>query len=61
MKNLESKLSNQLFARIHRSYIINISKIEMLEGNTLFINGKRLPIGKIYKEEINRIIDTKRL
>ena len=26
MKNLESKLSNQLFTRIHRSYIINISK-----------------------------------
>lgn len=61
MKNLESKLSGQLFTRIHRSYIINVSKIEMLEGNTLFINGKRLPIGKIYKEEINRLVDKKRL
>ncbi len=61
MKNLETKLSKQSFVRIHRSFIINISKIEMLEGNTLFINSKRLPIGKIYKEEINKLIDDKRL
>jgi DNA-binding LytR/AlgR family response regulator len=38
------------FARIHRSFIVNKSKIDHIEGNRLFVNKSELPIGSNYRE-----------
>lgn len=47
LKNLD----NQHFMRIHKSYIINISKIEKVASNQVFLNDKMIiPIGRAYKE-----------
>jgi len=51
MKGIEMKLPKSSFARVHRSYIINLNKIDGLEDNAILINGKRAPIGASYKEE----------
>ncbi|EJF54444.1 response regulator of the LytR/AlgR family [Saprospira grandis DSM 2844] len=61
MKLLEAKLPAQLFKRVHRSYIANLSKIAMLEGNMLELNGKSIPVGKNYRDELLAIINEKRL
>lgn len=39
------------FIRVHRSFIINKSKIQHIEGNRLFVGEKEIPIGLNYKEE----------
>lgn len=48
--NFEELLSKSLFLRVHRSFIINKSKISHIEGNRVFINNMEIPIGSNYKE-----------
>jgi len=52
MKAIEEKLKGTTFVRVHRSYIINLRKIQFIEGNTLIINGKYIPISKTYQEAL---------
>lgn len=46
----EELLPGSLFIRVHRSFIINKSKISHIEGNRVFINSTEIPIGNNYKE-----------
>ena len=50
MKDIEMKLPNNKFLRVHRSYIIPIDKIGVLDENTVLIGDKTIPIGKSYKD-----------
>jgi len=50
LKRLEELLPQDKFMRIHKSYIIPFTKVKSLEGNMLEIEGKKIPIGKSYKE-----------
>lgn len=50
LKKLEEELPANLFCRIHKSYIIALKSIEVIEGNLLTISGQKITIGKIYKE-----------
>ncbi len=56
MKSAETVLPMSRFCRIHKSFIINISKIKTIDGNEVEIKGSKLPIGSNYKQEFfNRI------
>ncbi|RMD73688.1 MAG: DNA-binding response regulator [Bacteroidetes bacterium] len=65
MKSLEDKLPRQRFQRIHRSYIVNLDKIQAIIGNMVEVmekgQVKHLPVGKNYREELLQIINSKRL
>jgi len=61
MKSLEKKLPNNIFMRVHRSYIVNLNKIDILEGNTVHIQEKIIPIGKNYKDNLLKVININRL
>lgn len=65
MKSLEEKLPQQMFKRIHRSYIINLEKINAIIGNMVEVieknQPKHLPIGKNYREELLEIVNKNRL
>ncbi len=54
---LENLLSSKGFARIHRSYIINIKHVKSIQKNKVVIAEKRIPISESYKnsffEKIN--------
>ena len=52
LKKLGEKLDKKKFARVHRSYIVNISKITNIDPHNLEINQKIIPIGESYKEEL---------
>ena len=56
MKAIEQKLPSTKFSRIHRSYIVNIKSISLIEDNTVIIKtsegSKSLPIGKSYKDKL---------
>lgn len=56
MKAIEQKLPTSKFVRVHRSYIVNITSINVIEDNAIIIEveeGKKaIPIGKSYKEKL---------
>lgn len=52
MKSLENKLMDKNFIRVHRSYIVNISKINYIEGSDIFIGMKTIPIGASHKDNL---------
>ncbi len=56
LRHWEEKLSTFNFVRVHRSYIVNMDKIEKLSGNQVYISEMTIPIGKVYKTDLyNRI------
>ncbi|WP_214073254.1 response regulator transcription factor [Mucilaginibacter sp. dw_454] len=53
MKELEQKLSNTSFLRIHKSYLVNESKIHSVDGDYVILeNNLFLKIGANYKEDM---------
>lgn len=54
MKDLERKLPEETFARIHRSFIVNLHKIEQLDYSELSLSdcNKEIPIGGSYREQL---------
>jgi len=56
MKAIESKLPSNVFLRVHRSYIVNKSKINIIEDNSVGIeyedDTKYIPIGKSYRDKL---------
>lgn len=53
LRNLMKKLPPRQFLQIHKSYIVNFSKVDFLEGNQLSIVEMKLPIGQAYRNEIS--------
>jgi DNA-binding LytR/AlgR family response regulator len=51
----EEMLPDNLFVRIHRSYIIALKKVTAYTQNDVEIHGIEIPIGKLYKHRINRL------
>ena len=59
MKKMEEHLP-QNFMRIHRSYIINLTKIQEVNKNRVIMDRDTyLPIGDMYKETFQNYLDTK--
>jgi DNA-binding LytR/AlgR family response regulator len=54
IKNLETKVNTQQFIKVHRSYIVNIGKVDNIRENTLFIRGAEIPVSKACKAEVIR-------
>jgi DNA-binding LytR/AlgR family response regulator len=60
MKKMEDRLPSHSFMRIHRSYIINLKKIQEVNKNRVILDSDTfLPIGDLYREALNQYIDTK--
>jgi len=52
MKDIEMRLPQLTFVRIHRSFIVQLDKITAMEENAVIIDGTRLAIGKSYKDAL---------
>lgn len=65
MKSLEDKLPANLFMRIHRSYIVAISKINAIIGNMVEVIEKgqpvTIPVGKNYRDELSEMVNQNKL
>ena len=48
LMSITEELPQSNFIRIHRSFTIAINKISALEGNTIEISNKKIPIGRNY-------------
>ncbi|MFS0490705.1 LytR/AlgR family response regulator transcription factor [Leadbetterella byssophila] len=51
LKELEGKLPAELFIRTHKTYIVSVNHIELIEGGELIIRyvKQRIPIGRTYR------------
>ena len=60
LKNIEENLDAHLFIRVHKSYIIAISKIESVESHEIKVQTANIPLSRNYREAvIKRVVDGK--
>lgn len=52
LTQFEQQLPASRFTRIHKSYIASLKAIKYLEGNEVFIAGKKIPVGKVFRESL---------
>lgn len=50
LKSMQEKLPDKEFVRVHRSYIVPISKVDKFNKNKIFVAGKEIPIGSSYSD-----------
>ncbi len=58
MKSLEDQLPPALFQRIHRSHIVNLTQVDEVDENAVFIGQKSLPLSKSLREDFMMRIRT---
>ncbi len=56
LKGIHEKLPTTAFARVHRSYIVPIGKIEKFSKNKLVVAGKEIPIGSSYGDVYDKLL-----
>jgi DNA-binding LytR/AlgR family response regulator len=58
MKAIEEQLPGERFMRVHRSYIINLSKISVIERNRIVFDGSvYIPVSEQYKSNFQNYLD----
>ncbi|MBO5133944.1 MAG: response regulator transcription factor [Bacteroidaceae bacterium] len=61
MHAVEAHLPSEKFQRIHRSFIVNLDRVSVLERGQIVFGEKRLPISDSYKEQIQHYINSRTL
>ncbi len=54
LKAVEERLPANKFIRVHRSYIVAITKIDTIQDGALVINGKPVPVADAYRAALNK-------
>ncbi|MDE3143023.1 MAG: LytTR family transcriptional regulator [Bacteroidota bacterium] len=57
LKEFETKLPEDNFIRVHRSYIIAIGQVDTISRNEISIGHHTIPIGSAYKPGLDSIIE----
>lgn len=58
LKSIEEQLPKDKFMRVHRSYIVNLRRINLIERNRIiFDNNVYIPVSDNYKEKFQEFID----
>ncbi len=59
MKAIEEQLPSSKFMRVHRSYIVNLIKISVVDRNRIVFDGSTyIPVGEQYKAKLKEYIDS---
>lgn len=54
LKAVEERLPSSKFIRVHRSYIVAVTKIDTIQDGALVINGKPVPVADAYRASLNK-------
>lgn len=57
MKTMESRLPSPRFLRIHRSYIVQMSKVTNINKTIINIGDIQLPVSDGYREEVQKFVN----
>lgn len=52
LKQLEKELPPDKFLRVHRSFLVALKKVELIDGNQLIIKDKRIPVSRNFQDAI---------
>jgi DNA-binding LytR/AlgR family response regulator len=55
ISSLEDLLDQTQFLRVHKSFIVAINKIKLIEGNRIKIEEHLIPIGQTYKHQLSKL------
>ncbi|WP_035565686.1 LytR/AlgR family response regulator transcription factor [Hymenobacter sp. IS2118] len=56
LRELAETLPQPPFLRVHKSFIVSLDKIRMVDGNTIYIQDKEIPVSETYREQLYRLI-----
>lgn len=59
ISTLASLLTGDNFLRVHKSFMIAIDKIKLIQGNLIHIGEHKIPIGQTYRSQINHLLNEK--
>ena len=59
MTKMLEKLPDKDFMRVHKSYIIGVNHIAMIQNNRVLIKDKEIPISNSYKEALINFIENR--
>ena len=57
LKALETKLPESKFMRVHRSYIVNLDKIEIIERGRVVFDKTYIQVSDQYKDKFQEFLD----
>lgn len=57
MKSLEQKLPESKFMRVHRSFIVNLERIDTIERNRIIFGKVYIPVSDQYNEKFQDYLD----
>ncbi|MCF2443964.1 LytTR family DNA-binding domain-containing protein [Dyadobacter sp. CY345] len=57
LKSAEERLPGSKFIRVHRSYIVAVSKIDTFQEGGLVVGGKYVPVADAYRKTLNTRIN----
>ena len=52
MKRMIEALPGGVFQQVHKSYLINLEKIEMIDGNRIIVGRHTVPVARNFREEV---------
>lgn len=58
MSALEAMLPSTSFLRVHRSFVVALEKIDSFTSDDIEIQGQLIPIGKLYRQEVIKLLNT---
>jgi len=61
LKHCLARFPSSNFLQIHKSYAVNLDRVEALAGNQLIVNGQHLPISRSKREEVEQRVLRDRL
>jgi DNA-binding LytR/AlgR family response regulator len=61
LKSIEEALSTYQFMRIHKSYVVPLSKISQYNGKCVIINNSEVPVGGIYRDALKTYLNKNKL
>jgi two-component system LytT family response regulator len=56
LTQFEEQLPAHKFVRIHKSYLLSLKAVKYLEGNEVALANRKLPVGKVYRENLMKIL-----
>jgi DNA-binding LytR/AlgR family response regulator len=62
MKEVQERLSESMFMRVHRSFIVSLEKVQFIEGNQIFVEAKTaVSLGETYRDAFFKALEEKML
>lgn len=56
LRELAETLPQPPFMRVHKSYIVSLNHVRLLDGNTLYVQDKLIPVSDTYREALYRVV-----